>query len=120
MQFKRIFIKNFMSVGDDPIELFFDDYKGPTLIQGSNLDVSETASNGAGKSLVFEAMAYGLFDKTIRGLKKDECINNTNQKHLHIEIEVDNLKIVRKRKPTNLYLEIDGKPKNLSTADLCD
>ena len=118
MQFKRIFIKNFMSVGDDPIELFFDDYKGPTLIQGSNLDVSETASNGAGKSLVFEAMAYGLFDKTIRGLKKDECINNTNQKHLHIEIEVDNLKIVRKRKPTNLYLEIDGKPKNLSTADL--
>ena len=115
MRFKKITIKNFMSVGNDPIVVEFDDLGDVVVIKGQNRDVSESSSNGAGKSLLIEAIVFALYDKTIRGLSKDECINNVNKKALVVDLEIDNLRIVRKRKPADLTLFVDGVDETLST-----
>lgn len=108
MQFKRLFIKNFMSVGEPGIEIDFTALKGPVLILGRNLDVGEGSSNGAGKSLPIEAILWALYGKTLRGLSKNEVINNVNLKRTEIVLEVDDLKIQRMRKPNKLRLYEDA------------
>jgi hypothetical protein len=46
--FKKLFIKNFLSIGDDPVEINI--HHGLNFITGSNLD-KEDSSNGVGKCL---------------------------------------------------------------------
>ena len=107
MYFKNIFIKNFMSVGKEPIKINFEDYNNEdvVIIKGENRDISPLASNGSGKSLIHLAVSFGLFGKTIREMEKtDDYINNSIGKNLAIEIEVDNIKIIRTRKPNKLEL----------------
>lgn len=107
-----------MSVGEEPIEINFDDYKNEdvVIIKGENIDVGPLASNGAGKSLIQEAISFGLFGKTIREIEKiDDCINNLTTKGLVIEIDVNDLKIKRMRKPNKLELEENGKDITLSS-----
>lgn len=102
MIIKKIIIKNFMSVGNDQLEIDFDNYNGIILITGENLSISKNSSNGSGKSLLYEAILFALYEKTIRGLSKDECINFQNGKNLYIELYVDDLMIIRQRKPNKL------------------
>lgn len=105
MHLKKIFIQNFMSIGNDAISIDFDNYKDDdiVIIKGENIDVGPLASNGSGKSILSEAVSFGLFGKTIRDMEKtDDCINNLTKKGLSIEIEVDDIKVVRKRKPNKL------------------
>ncbi len=72
MKIKRIGIAGFLSIcGMDVIDL---DRKGVTLVEGVNHD-STADSNGAGKSSIFEALHWGLYGSTRRGLTGDEVIN---------------------------------------------
>jgi len=73
MKIKQLRAISILSLGN--ILVNFDNYKGGTvLVEGINHD-SPADSNGAGKSSVFEALYWGLWGMTRRGLKGDEVIN---------------------------------------------
>ena len=77
IQFQKIRYKNILSVGNSFIEIALD--KNPTtLIMGKN---------GAGKSLMIEAIVFALFGKSHRKINKPQLINSVNQKELIVELE---------------------------------
>ena len=79
MFFKRIEIKNFMSFGH---EVFDDFSNGLTLIEAKNLD--EGGSNGAGKSSLWDAVSWALFNQTVRGIKNDDVIHRKAKKNCSV------------------------------------
>ena len=70
--FKKVRWKNFLSTGNNFIEVDLDK-NHTTLIVGDN---------GAGKSTLLDALCFGLYGKGFRNLKKDLLINSINQKEL--------------------------------------
>ena len=77
--FKKIRYKNFLSTGNQPIEI--DLSKSPTtLIIGSN---------GSGKSTMLDALCWALFNKPFRIIKKEQMINTINNSDCEVEIEFD-------------------------------
>jgi len=75
--FKKCRWKNFLSTGDQFIEVDF--LKSPlTLIVGNN---------GAGKSTLLDALCFSLFNRPFRKLKKDQLVNSINDKDCLIEVE---------------------------------
>lgn len=70
--FKRISIQNFLSVGEDTININFK--KGINCIKGVNLD-KENQKNGVGKSTMAEAVYFALFGKTIRDIKTNQIVH---------------------------------------------
>ena len=83
MKLKQLTIRNFMSIKKATLEL---DNAGLVLVQGINDDDSAFDSNGAGKSTVFEAITYALFERTIRGLKSDEIINEDMKRNCSVTL----------------------------------
>lgn len=73
--FNSIKIKNFLSIGNNPIEINF--VKGITVITGENKD--KGGKNGIGKSTIADAIFWCLFGNTIRELKKDKIQHNKNK-----------------------------------------
>lgn len=104
MKIKYIRAKNFLSIGETPVEIDFSKYGNIINIKGENLDVGEGASNGSGKTTIVEIIVYALFGKLIKGLSHKEAINIKNKKGLEVEILFDKYRIVRKRKPDELHL----------------
>jgi len=74
--FNNICIKNFLSVGETPIELNFT--SGVNLITGENKD--KGGRNGVGKSTIIESLYWCLFGNTIRDIKKDKVIHHQSKK----------------------------------------
>lgn len=104
VKFKELTLQNFMSYGNNvtTINLDFDD---PILIEGRNYDAivnGQVDSNGAGKSAILDALAFGLYDKTISKKEKSDLINNVNKKNLEVSVTFekdDNVyKVIRMRK----------------------
>lgn len=120
MKIKKIRAKNFLSIGNEGIEIDFTKYGNIVLIKGQNLDVSPNSSNGAGKSTIIECIVYGFYGKMIKGLNHKEALNKKTKKSLSIEIEFEcngeEYLIVRTRKPDNLLLYCTSKtdPKDTS------
>lgn len=87
VRFKTLRAKNFMSFGN--VEQVIDlTAAGTTFIVGENLD--EGASSGAGKSTIFTALCYALFDKIIAKVKKERMINRFNDsKKTVMYVELD-------------------------------
>jgi DNA repair exonuclease SbcCD ATPase subunit len=73
--FKKLFIENFMSYQKVSHEFCLDD--SLVLIEGEVRGNDKVKSNGAGKSALFEAIVWLFYDQTIRGIKKDEVINDS-------------------------------------------
>lgn len=96
MKFKRLFVKNFLSIGE--IDLDFGSYNGLVLVEGVNKDSKASESNGAGKSSIFEAIYWVLFGKTKRGLIGDNVINFNAGKDCVVILEFDDCKVIRARK----------------------
>jgi len=69
VRFRTLRATNFMSFRS--LEVDFTT-PGLTLVEGQNLDDSGAQSNGSGKSAIFEALFWVLFDKTLRGTRKSE------------------------------------------------
>lgn len=86
MKLKQLTIRNFMSIKKATLEL---DNAGLVLVQGVNDDDSAFDSNGAGKSTVFEAITYALFERTIRGLKSDEIINEDMKRNCSVILTLE-------------------------------
>ena len=91
--FKKIRYKNFLSTGQQFIEIDLD--TSPTTLVVGN--------NGAGKSTMLDAMCFGLFAKPFRAVKKDQLVNTINEKDCIVEVEFiigkKQYKIIRGIKP---------------------
>ena len=62
--FKRINYKNFLSSGNQPINIPLD-YSQTTLVVGTN---------GSGKSTLLDALCFALFNRPFRIIKKEQII----------------------------------------------
>lgn len=68
IRFESISINNFMSIGS--ADITFSNYMGYTLIRGINKNLEDNAaSNGSGKSTIWEALIWNLTGQTLRGNK---------------------------------------------------
>lgn len=85
VHFHTISIKNFLSVGETPIEIKFQ--KGLNLITGNNTD--NQTRNGVGKSSIIEAIFWCLFGNTIRDIKNDKIIHNHSKKGCEVQLNFD-------------------------------
>ena len=70
--FKKVRYKNFLSTGQQFIEIQLDRSQS-TLVVGEN---------GAGKSTMLDALCFGLFQRPFRNIKKDQLINSINEKRM--------------------------------------
>ena len=91
--FKRVRYKNFLSTGQQFIEIQLD-RSSKTLVVGEN---------GAGKSTMLDALCFGLFQRAFRNIKKDQMVNSINEKDCVVEVEFtigqNEYKIIRGIKP---------------------
>ena len=106
IEFKYVRWKNFLSTGNQFIEIQLD--RNPTtLIIGEN---------GAGKSTILDALCFGLFGKPFRGINKPQLLNSVNGSGCLVEIEFKigskNIKVVRGIKPSIFEIYINGKMYN--------
>ena len=74
--FNTLKIKNFLSVGDNEININFQN--GINLLTGINND--NNTRNGVGKSSIIESIYWCLFGSTIRDIKNDKIIHNHQKK----------------------------------------
>lgn len=100
--FKTLQYKNFLSVGDKPIKIKFDDARS-TLIVGAN---------GSGKSSLLCALSFALFGKPHRKINKPQLINSINGKGLRVEVEFEIgpsvYRVVRGLKPNIFEIWCNG------------
>ena len=108
--FKKVRYKNFLSTGQQFIEIDLDTAP-TTLVIGDN---------GAGKSTMLDAMCFGLFNKPFRAVKKDQLVNTINEKECVVEVEFQigkkEYKIIRGIKPNNFEIWCDGDMLNQDAA----
>ena len=101
--FKRISYKNFLSTGNQPIEVALD-MSQTTLIVGTN---------GSGKSTLLDALCFVLFNKPFRIIKKEQMVNTINNGDCVVEVEFDvgtkNYIVRRGIKPNLFEIFCDGK-----------
>jgi len=120
ISFKNVKIKNFLSVGAEPVSVSFN--QGLNIITGINKD-KEDRRNGVGKSTIADAVYFAVFGETLRDLKKDHIVNNVNKKGCEVELDVvikhfdkvESIKIVRTLEPSKCFLYIDGEDKTLDS-----
>jgi len=120
ISFKKVKIKNFLSVGTTPVEVDFN--TGLNIITGINKD-KEDRRNGVGKSTVADAVYFAVFGETLRDLKKEHIVNNVNKKGCEVELEVvikhfdkkEKIRIVRTLEPSKCFLYINGEDKTLDS-----
>lgn len=113
INFKTIVIKNFLSVGEEPITVSFN--KGLHIITGENKDKPERR-NAIGKSTIADALYFSIFGETLREIKKDLIPNNLTSGKTHIELEFEIIssgkkneyKIIRTLTPTKAFVYENG------------
>lgn len=100
--FEKLRYKNFLSSGNQFIEISFVD-SSTTLVIGNN---------GAGKSTMLDALTFSLFGKSYRGVNKPQLINSVNEKDCVVEIEFTAggtaWKVIRGIKPSIFKIYKDG------------
>lgn len=120
IQFNTISIKNFLSIGNDPIDITFT--PGLHLITGVNKD-KDGRRNGVGKSTIMDAIHWGLFGTPLRDINKATIANFNSKGQCVVTIEfIGNIngkssvyKIVRILNPSKCIIYIDGVDSTLST-----
>ena len=98
IEFKYVRWKNFLSTGNQFVEIQLD--KNPTtLIIGEN---------GAGKSTILDALCFGLFGKPFRMILKNQLINSVNNSSTTVEVEFNvgtrHDKVIRGIKPNKFEI----------------
>jgi DNA repair exonuclease SbcCD ATPase subunit len=113
INFKKLSIINFLSVGKEPVVINFE--QGINIITGINKDMADRR-NGVGKSTIADALYFAIFGTTIRELKKDFISNSITNGTCAVELEFDvashdatkTYRVVRTLNPTKCYLFEDG------------
>lgn len=90
------------------LELDLTQYQNKlTLIEGKVLDEDKADSNGSGKSTIVEALVYGSFGETVRGLKYvSDIVNSDIRKDCSVEVFFDDFHVVRYRDHTKYGNEL--------------
>lgn len=83
--FKSISIQNFLSYGKKQIIDFKD---GITAILSVNHD-KDMDSNGGGKSVIFDAIAFALYGDITKDMRKEEIVNRIAKKDCVVELNFD-------------------------------
>ena len=100
--FKKVKYKNFLSTGQQFIEVQLD-RSSKTLVVGEN---------GAGKSTMLDALCFGLFQRAFRNIKKDQMVNSINEKDCVVEVEFiigkNEYKVIRGIKPNKFEIWCNG------------
>jgi len=117
MQIKKLKAKNFYSFRE--LHLDFSKIKGITRILGRNKDSG--GSNGAGKSVLFEAITWGIYGTTIRKSTESALVNSQAGQDCSVCIELEKegvgtVVITRAKRPTSLNVEINGALINKATS----
>lgn len=114
--FNKIYIHNFLSIGDAEISL---KDLGYVIVSGENRNPTDkTNSNGAGKSTIFEAISYALTGETIRGTKNVVNTKSDGGMEIGLWFDIDNstYEIHRYREHkqygTSLQIIINGEDKS--------
>lgn len=101
--FKTVSVKNFLSYGNYDTKWQLDKHSS-TLIVGRN---------GHGKSVLLDAVCFGLFGKPFRNINKPQLVNSINQKACVVELELVvnsvEYKIIRGMKPNVFDVYCQGK-----------
>jgi DNA repair exonuclease SbcCD ATPase subunit len=113
VNFKKITIINFLSVGEAPVTVEFT--KGLHVITGRNRDKPDRR-NAIGKSTIADAIYFAIFGETLRELKKDLIPNNLTNGKTHIELEfeldspkgINQYKVIRTLSPSKVLIFKDG------------
>lgn len=109
INFKKLYIKNFLSVGDDPIEIDFKE--GFNIITGVNRD-EDSIRNGVGKSTIVSAFYFAIFGSTLHDITNQSFIvNRKNGGNCVVRLEFEDVSTKR----GNEYFVIERKiaPKSL-------
>ncbi len=104
--FRQLAIQDFMRIGEAELNL---KEQGLTLIEGINHDDPTVDSNESGKSSIAEALLWCLFDKTSRGIGKDDVIRRGATEalvELHLDIDDESWSFQRKRSKGKQTLRI--------------
>ena len=100
IRFKSLTLKNFLSYGAVPTVIDLEQI-GSTLIVGQDLDntTNGEVSNGVGKTVIINALAYVLYDKPISKISLDNLVNDINKKNMEVIITFikDNIDYTIKR-----------------------
>ena len=120
INFNRVKIKNFLSVGEDIVQVDFR--TGLNIITGVNKD-KEDRRNGVGKSTIADAIYFAIYGSTLRELKKEHVTNNVTQGTASVELDFtisdngqsDEYKIIRTLDPSKCYLYINDVDKTLDS-----
>lgn len=102
IEFDKIIIKNFMSIGNTPVEW---DIKSSQklLIQGKNY---------SGKTTLFQALTFALFGRAYAKIVKKDLVNDVNERGCEVElyftIGKDTYVIQRKIKPDDFKIFKNG------------
>jgi len=113
VNFKRVAIQHFLSVGEEPVVVDFS--KGLHVITGSNKDKPDRR-NAIGKSTIADSIYFAIFGDTLRELKKDLIPNNITGGKTHVELdfevvnakETNTYKVVRHLNPSKVFIFKDG------------
>ena len=113
VNFKRVAIQHFLSVGEEPVEVSFS--KGLHVITGANKDKPDRR-NAIGKSTIADSIYFAIFGDTLRELKKDLIPNNITGGKTHVELdfeivtanETNEYKVIRMLNPSKVMLFKDG------------
>ena len=116
INFTRIAIQNFLSIGEEPVVVNFQ--RGLHVLTGKNIDKPERR-NAVGKSTIADSLYFAIFGETLREIKKDLIVNNITggKTHVELDFEVDSprgnnkFKVIRTLSPTKLTVLKDGNDK---------
>lgn len=103
IRFLSLSLRNFLSYGNNTTVVNLE-HTGTTLILGEDLDntTNGRSANGVGKTCILNALVYGLFDKPVSNISKENLINNTNKKQMEVSVDFEKngtfYRIVRARK----------------------
>ena len=89
MRFETLTVRGFLSFSDKPQEIRLSK-RGLVLVEGENRDDPTVDNNGSGKSSISEALLWGLFGKTLRGLTADKVVNRKSKIGCHVAVEFTN------------------------------
>lgn len=112
IEIQSIFIKNFLSSGSGGLKIELNKHPS-TLIFGKN---------GNGKSLIIDALCFGLYNKSLRKVVKARLINSKNKKDCLVEICLNcgtkQVLVRRGIKPNIFEIHVDGVLINQSATNI--